>query len=248
MSIENKNAIVSGGSRGIGRAITEKLVQNGVNVTFTYKENEKAADETLQACKDYKGNIYACKVDVTDYDEVLSFANKIGRGSKSIDILINNAGVRSDKSLLFMSKEEWEKVLMTNLTGGFYLIKAVLPYMLKQRSGRIVNISSVSGIVGLAGQVNYSASKAGLIGLTKALSKEVSSFGVCINAIAPGPVETDMLKGMPEKAYEGLLERIPAKRTCTAEEVAMLAHVLIDNELTPDYLTGQVISLDGGGF
>lgn len=160
--------------------------------------------------------------------------------------MVNNAGIRMDRTLLYMEEREWEEVLGVNLTGVFHVTKAVIPHMLKARRGRIVNIGSVSGIQGLSGQTNYSAAKAGLHGFTKALAKETASYGIAVNAVAPGPVETEMLQGLSEEYLERLLSGVPTKRLCLPEEVAMLVRFLLDETMSPDYLTGQVLALDGG--
>ncbi len=246
MSLHNKCIILTGGSRGIGKAIVQLLVSKGANVIFTYNKDTDAAKTVEKHCNQYRGKAKAYQLNSRNYDDIQEFINEVYQSYGDIEVLINNAGIRKDKSLLFMEKDEWEEVINTNLTGVFNMTKAILPYLLKKRNGRIVNISSISGVSGLAGQTNYSSSKAGVIGFTKALAKEVASFGISINAIAPGPVETDMLQGLPKDVVDKLLQGVPIKRMCTPYEVAMLVNVLADEELTPKYLTGQVISLDGG--
>lgn len=246
MGLQNKNVIVTGGSRGIGRATVELLMSKGANVFFTYKDDIDSATSLEELSKDYVGNAKAYKVDIINYNEVLSFASDYIQTYGTIDVLINNAGIRKDRTLLYMDKEDWDDVVHTNLTGVFNMTKAFLPYMLKNRSGRIINLSSVSGISGLSGQTNYSSTKAGIIGFTKALAKEIASFHICVNAIAPGPVETDMLNGLSQSIKSKLLANIPIKRMCKPVEVAMTMNFLADDELSPPYLTGQVITLDGG--
>lgn len=246
MSLHNKNIIVTGGSRGIGKAIVELLVSKGANIFFTYNTDTIAAETVEKQSEQYIGTAKAYQINSKNYDDIQKFINEIYKNYGDIEVLINNAGIRKDKSLLYMEKDEWDEVIDTNLTGSYNMTKAIMPYLLKKRNGRIINISSISGVSGLAGQTNYSASKAGVIGFTKALAKEVASSGISINAIAPGPVETDMLHGLSEEAVNKLLQNVPIKRMCTPNEVAMLVNVLADDELTPKYLTGQVISLDGG--
>jgi len=246
MSLQDKNIIVTGGSRGIGRAIVELFISKGANVIFTYFENDIAAKNIEELSDKYSGKAKACQVDIKDYRRVKQFLQEILLDIGSIDVLVNNAGIRKDKSLLYMEEEEWNEVIQTNLTGVFYMTRSIIPYMLTRRRGRIVNISSISGISGLPGQTNYSSSKAGIIGFTKALAKETAPYGISINAIAPGPVETEMLGGLPKAAMDKLLINVPIKRMCTPNEVAMMANVMVDEELSPWYLTGQVISLDGG--
>ena len=237
MSLKNKNIIITGGSRGIGKAIALLFLSKGANVFFTYVNNESV---------EYDESIKAYQVDSKDYNSVKYFISEFVKQYKEIDVLVNNAGIRRDKSLLLMEKEDWDNVIETNLNGAFHITKAVIPHMLKSKRGRITNISSVSGINGIAGQTNYSASKAGMIGFTKALAKEVATYGICVNAIAPGPVETKMLDGLKKEYIERLLNNVPINRLCSPGEVAMVANFLADDELSPSYLTGQVISLDGG--
>lgn len=246
MSLQNKNIIVTGGSRGIGKAIVELLVLKGANVIFTYNKDIESAKNVEKHCMNYIGTAKAYKVDIKDYSDVSSFIHDIIQSYESIDVVINNAGIRKDKSLLYMEKQDWEDVLNTNLTGVFCMTKAILPYMLKKRNGRIINISSISGINGLSGQTNYSSSKAGIIGFTKALAKEVAPFHICVNGIAPGPVETEMLNSLSKDLISNLLSNIPIKRMCTPVEVAMTTNFLADDELSPKYLTGHILSLDGG--
>jgi 3-oxoacyl-[acyl-carrier protein] reductase len=246
MSLKGKNVIVTGGSRGIGKAIVELLVSKGANVIFTYYKEEALAKELESFSCQHSACAKAYKLNIMQYDKVLEFAGTIAKQYKHIDVIINNAGIRKDKSLLYMDKSDWEDVINTNLTGVFNMTKSLMPYLLKERKGRIINISSVSGINGLPGQTNYSSSKAGIIGFTKALAKEVASFGLSINAVAPGPVETDMLDGLSDTVKKNLIQNVPIKRMCTPKEIAMMVHVLADDELTPQYLTGQVISIDGG--
>ncbi|MDF2803990.1 MAG: 3-oxoacyl-(acyl-carrier-protein) reductase [Anaerocolumna sp.] len=246
MSLLGKNVIITGGTGGIGQAAVELLFLKGANVFFTYNSSSDNVRE-LEGLKQYQNGIIAgYKVDIKNYSEVDNFIHEMAKNNRRIDVIINNAGITKDKTLIYMEKEEWDDVISTNLTSVFNMSKAVLPYMLKQRGGRIINISSVSGINGLPGQTNYSSSKAGMIGFTKALAKELASFHICVNAIAPGPVDTRLLEGLSVKMKEGLLSNVPIKRMCKTEEVAMVMNFLADEELSPEYLTGQVITLDGG--
>lgn len=247
MSLVNKTIIITGGSCGIGKAVVELLSAKGANVVFTYLKNEADAKKIVASCRGNAGHIQSYGVDVKDYGDVKELINKVIREYKHIDVIVNNAGIKKDKSLLYMEPSDWDDVMNTNLTGVFNVVKSAMPYLLKQRKGRIINMGSVSGISGLAGQTNYSSSKAGIIGFTKALAKEVATYNICVNTIAPGPVETKMLKDLSKEHLEKLLKSIPMKRMCTPREVAMTVNFLADEELSPPYLTGQVITLDGGG-
>lgn len=222
------------------------LAQKGATIIFTYKDNATAAQKVVAFYRESGNRVVAYKVDTRDYDKLNLFAKDILKEYGNIDAVVNNAGIRKDKTVLFMEQDDWQKVLQTNLTGVFNTTKVILPYMLKRNKGRIINIASISGINGLSGQTNYSASKAGIIGFTKALAKEVAGCGISVNAVAPGAVSTEMLEGLPKYAFDKLLNNIPLNRVCRPEEVAMLVNALADEEITPQYLTGQVIALDGG--
>ena len=246
MSLENRVVIITGGSGGIGRELVKKFAAARAVVVYTYRQ-KNIEEELLQQWKEeYGACIEGYQLDITKGQQVREVIRKIAEHHTEISVLINNAGIRRDKTLLYMSEEEWEEVLQTNLTGTFWVTRTVIPYFLKQKRGRIIQISSISGINGLAGQVNYASSKAGLIGFTKALAKEVAPYGICVNAIAPGPVQTEMLEGLAGKHIDKLLGNIPLGRVCSPEEVARMVYVMADEELTPQYLTGQVIALDGG--
>lgn len=246
MSLKGKVAIVSGGSRGIGKAVTLDLAGKGANVIFLYRQNTAEADSVMKSADGMEGKVCAVKADIENAEEVRRTVKKIAADWGTVDILINNAGIRRDRTIAFLSEEDWKDVIDTNVSGLFYLTQSAIYYMLKSRRGRIVNISSVSGIDGIAGQTNYSASKAAVIGFSRALAKEVAPFGVRVNVIAPGGVQTDMTENMNSKGREKLLEAVPVKRFCKPEEVARLAAFLADEEGSPDYLTGSVIALDGG--
>ncbi len=235
-----KAAIVTGGSRGIGRAIVKALAEAGYNVAFSYASNQAAAEEVEAMVKGFGVDALAVKSDaasVTDAQALIEQAHKrFGR----IDALVNNAGITRDGLLMRMSDEDWAKVIDTNLAGAFYTCRAASRIMLKQRSGTIVNISSVVGVFGNAGQANYAASKAGLIGFTKSLAKEFGSRGVTANVVAPGFIETDMTESVPK---EQLLQHIPLGRLGAPEDIAKAVLFLITSG---DYITGQVIHVDGG--
>jgi len=240
--LRDKVAVVTGGTRGIGRAIVFELIQNGAKVLFTYLKSDESAGIIMDEIKELRGESEAIKADVRIYDEakktVEEAINKFGK----IDILVNNAGITKDKSLMMMEPSEWIDVINTNLTGYFNMAKACIVTMMKQKSGVIVNISSISGVVGMPRQVNYSAAKAGEIGLTKSLAKEVASYGIRVNAIAPGFIETDMVKNLKQK--DELMKMIPFSRFGKPEEVAKVVTFLASERSA--YITGQVIKVDGG--
>jgi len=242
MLLKDKIAIVTGGTRGIGRAIVFELIQNGAKVLFTYLKSDKSAGIILDEIKELKGEAEAVKADVRLYDEakkvIEETLNKFGK----IDILVNNAGIIKDKSLMMMEPSEWLDVINTNLTGYFNMSKACIVSMMKQKSGVIINISSVSGVVGMPRQVNYSAAKAGEIGLTKSLAKEVASYGIRVNAVAPGFIETDMTKDLKQK--DELMKMIPSGRFGKPEEVAKVVSFLASEQ--SGYINGQVLKVDGG--
>ncbi|MDP3791297.1 MAG: 3-oxoacyl-[acyl-carrier-protein] reductase [Candidatus Omnitrophota bacterium] len=242
MLLKDKVAIVTGGTRGIGRAIVFELIQNGAKVLFTYLKSDESAGIMLDEIKELKGEAEAIKADVRLYEEakrtVEETINKFGK----VDILVNNAGITKDKALMMMDPSEWLDVINTNLTGYFNMSKACIVSMLKQKSGVIVNISSVSGVVGMPRQANYSAAKAGEIGLTKSLAKEVGPYGIRVNAIAPGFIDTDMTKDLKQK--DELLKMIPFGRFGKPEEVAKVATFLASEKSS--YINGQVLKVDGG--
>jgi len=242
MLLEDKIAIVTGGTRGIGRAIVFDLIQNGAKVLFTYLKSDESAGIILDEIKELKGEAEAIKADVRLYDEakktVEETINKFGK----IDILVNNAGIIKNKSLMMMEPSEWLDVINTNLTGYFNMAKACIVTMLKQKSGVIINISSIAGVVGMPRQVNYSSAKAGELGLTKSLAKEVASYGIRVNAVAPGFIDTDMTKDLKQK--EELIKMIPFGRFGKPEEVAKVVTFLASER--SGYITGQVLKVDGG--
>lgn len=242
VSLKDKVAIVTGGSRGIGKAIVLELIRNGSKVVFTYLKSDEAARNLVNEIKKAGGDAETVKSNASDFEEakkVVEFAvSKYGK----LDILVNNAGVIKDKALMMMDPSEWHEVIDTNLTGYFNMAKACIVTMLKQKSGNIVNISSVAGVVGIARQTNYSSAKAGIIGLTKSLAKEVAAYGIRVNAVAPGYIETDMTKDLKQK--EELVKMIPEGRFGNPGEVAAAVSFLASDR--SDYITGQVIKVDGG--
>lgn len=231
--------LVTGASRGIGRGIAIGLRNKGYTVIANYNKSEKQAMELKEQ---YDIDIY--KADVTNRDEVKAMVQYCLDKYGKIDVLVNNAGITKDTLLMRMKKEDFEEVIDINLVGTFNVTKNVISYMLKARSGRIINISSVVGIAGNAGQTNYSASKAGIIGFTKSLAKEVASRGILVNAIAPGFIETDMTEVLKDEIKDEIAKSIPLKRMGTSKDVANVVKFLVSEESS--YITGQVINVDGG--
>lgn len=242
--LTGKIAVVTGASRGIGRAVALKLATEGATVIINYNGSKDRALEVKQEIEEKGGiaDLYQC--DVSDFAKCESFITDIIKQYKGIDILVNNAGITRDGLLMKMSEEDFDKVMDTNLKGAFNTTRFASRQMLKQRSGRIINMASVVGVTGNAGQVNYAASKAGIIGLTKAAARELASRGVTVNAIAPGFIETDMTKDLPEKVKADSVSQIPLGRFGTPEHVAATAAFLASEEA--EYITGQVIHVDGG--
>ena len=243
MHLSDKVAIVTGSGRGIGAAIAKKLASHGAKIALVdINENDLSArkDEIISD----GGSAEFFKCDVSDWDDVKQTADKIVEKFGRIDILVNNAGITRDNLIMRMTPDDWDIVLAVNLKGAFLFTKAVIRPMMKNRYGKIVNISSVVGIFGNAAQANYSASKAGLIGLTKSTAKELASRGIRCNAVAPGFIETEMTKNLPEKAVDEFLQATPLKYPGKPEDVAELVMFLCSPE--SDYITGEVIRVDGG--
>lgn len=238
-----KYALVTGGSRGIGKACCMRLAKMGYSILINYVSNEAAATETLNAVKALGVDAELLKFNVAKKEEVESAINQWQEKNPEefIQVLVNNAGIRKDNLMFWMSDDEWHQVTETNLNGTFYTTRAVLKYMLNKKNGRIINIVSLSGIKGMPGQANYSAAKAGVIGMTKALAQEAAKKRVTVNAIAPGFIETDMTSSLP---VEDLKKLVPLNRFGTAEEVAALVGFLASDESA--YITGEVISINGG--
>ena len=244
MKFAGKTAVVTGGSRGLGRAVCLELAKGGANVVFCYAGNEAAAKETTAACEALGAKALAIQCDVAKADEVKALMDAAVKEFGRIDILVNNAGITRDGLLMMMKEEDFDAVIAANLKGTFLCMKAVSRIMMKQRYGRIVNLSSVVGLRGNAGQVNYAASKAGVVGMTKSLAKELASRGVTVNAIAPGFIATDMTAAMTDVAKEATLASIPLQRLGAPEDVAHAVAFLASDEAA--YITGQVLCVDGG--
>ncbi|SHM28073.1 3-oxoacyl-ACP reductase FabG [Mucilaginibacter sp. OK098] len=237
-----KCALITGGSRGIGKAICIKLGAQGYYVLVNYKSNIEEAEKTLALIKENGGNGELMPFDVADKEQIKQLGNWIeANEDKYIEVLVNNAGIRDDSLMAWMAEEQWDNVLKTNLDSFFYVTRLVLNSMLTRKYGRIINIVSLSGLKGLAGQTNYSAAKAGVIGATKALAQEIARQGITVNALAPGFIKTDMTEGLDEKELKMI---IPARRFGLPEEVASAAAFFASPEAA--YITGQVLSINGG--
>ena len=242
--LTGKIALVTGASRGIGAGVAKKLAENGAYVYVNYNGSKERADEVVNEITAAGGQAEAIQCDVADFDKCKEMIDKIIADKGRIDILVNNAGITRDDLLMKMSEDEFDAVISTNLKGCFNTIRHASRYLLKQRAGKIINMSSVSGVAGNAGQANYSAAKAGVIGLTKSVAKELSSRGINCNAIAPGFIETEMTAAMTDKAKEATIAAIPLGRTGQPEDIAK-AVLFLASEMS-DYITGQVINVDGG--
>ena len=244
MSLDGKVAIVTGGRRGIGRAIAEKLASQGADIVLGDRQVDEAVTAAEQIAAQTGRRVQPCLVDVADFQSAQDMVACAMEDFGHVDILVNNAGITRDTLILRMKEEDWDAVLGVNLKGAWNCAKAVVRPMMKQRSGRIINISSVSGLAGQAGQTNYSASKAGLIGFTKALAREVASRGITVNAVAPGFVPTALTENLPEDLVNGMMELIPLKRWGTPGEIAHAVAFFASDQAA--YITGQVLSVDGG--
>lgn len=242
--LEGKVAVVTGASRGIGRAIAVKLASMGAFVVINYNGSEERAREVKQEIEAENGAAAICQCDVSDYGQCETFIQNVIKEYGHIDILVNNAGVTHDGLLMKMTEEDFDRVVDTNLKGAFNTIRFASRQMLKQKSGRIINMSSVVGVTGNAGQANYAASKAGIIGLTKAAARELASRGITVNAIAPGFIETDMTSVLPEKVREASVAQIPLGGFGKPGQVAAAAAFLASEDA--GYITGQVLHVDGG--
>lgn len=242
--MKGKTALVTGGSRGIGREIALGLAARGCNVAITYISSEETALKVIDELTEYGVKAVAVKADTGNKEQVEEMVGQVVESLGKIEILVNNAGITRDNLLIRMSEEDWDQVMQTNLKGAFLTTKAVVRGMMKNRYGKIINISSVVGVMGNAGQANYSASKAGLIGLTKSTAKELASRGIRVNAIAPGFIKTDMTDALKEEVIQEMLKSIPLGYLAEPKEISKLVNFLASEE--SDYITGQVIQIDGG--
>ena len=239
-----KNAIITGGVRGIGKAIAEEFCKNGANVMLCYKSNSEAAENTAKELAKYRTKVEIMQGDVADPEYAKKVIEKTKEAFGSVDILVNNAGITNDKLLMRMTDDDFKSVIETNLNGAFYFLKEASQVMIKQRFGRIINMSSIVGVRGNPGQINYCASKAGVIGMTLSAAKELGRRGVTVNAIAPGFIDTDMTNVLTEEQKTGTLAAISLERMGTAQDIANATLFLASDSAS--YITGQVLCVDGG--
>ena len=242
--LKGKCAVITGASRGIGKCIATKFAKEGANVVINYRNNEEEALKVKQELEDLGSQVLVVKADVSELEQAENLIKEAKKEFGRVDILVNNAGITKDNLIIRMKEEDFDSVIKTNLKGAFNCLKAVTPIMLKQKYGKIVNMASVVGVVGNPGQVNYCASKAGLIGMTKSLSKEIGSRNITVNAIAPGFIDTDMTKILSDDQKKKILSQIPLNKFGNVEDIANVA-LFLGSE-NSNYITGQVIHVDGG--
>ncbi|WP_018922587.1 3-oxoacyl-[acyl-carrier-protein] reductase [Salsuginibacillus kocurii] len=242
--LTGKHALVTGGSRGIGRAIALELAASGANVAVNYSGNQEKAEEVVKACMEYGVHSFSVQADVANEKDVKAMVKQVTTEFGALDILVNNAGITKDNLLMRLKEEDWDAVMDTNLKGVFQCSKAAVRPMMKQQEATIINISSVVGVLGNAGQANYVAAKAGVIGLTKTLAREFSSRNIRVNAVAPGFIQTEMTDELGEETKEKLLAEIPLNELGQAEDVARVVRFLASEDSR--YMTGQTLHVDGG--
>ena len=242
--LKGKSAIITGASRGIGKAIAIKFAKEGANIVINYRNNEEEALKVKEELEQLGVKTLIVKADISDLKQAENLIKQAKKEFGQVDILINNAGITKDNLIIRMKESEFDQVIKINLKGAFNCLKAVTPIMLKQRSGKIVNMSSVVGVIGNPGQVNYCASKAGLIGMTKSLAREIGVRGINVNAIAPGFIDTDMTRVLTEEQKKNILSQIPLNKFGNIEDIANTALFLASEN--SNYITGQVIHIDGG--
>ena len=244
LSLAGKNALVTGGTRGIGRAIVEALARSGANVAFTYRSSSAEAEALQETLQELGVSAMALRSDAADFGAAEETVQAVVDAWGTLDVLVNNAGITRDGLLLRTREEDWDAVIGTNLKSVFNFCKAAYRPMMKQRTGKIVNMSSVVGVVGNPGQTNYAASKAGIIGFSKSLAKELGSRGITVNVVAPGYVDTDMTRSMPDAAKDAMLADVPLGRPASPDDIAACVVFLASN--AADYVTGHVLHVDGG--
>lgn len=241
---DKKIALVTGGTRGIGKKVAEKFAKEGYNLVLNYVSDNTDINSVIDSFKEYKNEVILIKADVSKFNECENLVKEAIEKFGKIDVLVNNAGVTKDGLIAMMKEDAFDRVIDVNLKGTFNMTRNVVPYMMKKRCGNIVNISSVVGVAGNAGQSNYAASKAGIIGFTKSLAKELAPRNIRVNAVAPGFIDTDMTSVLTDKVKENIYSQIPLKRMGEAEEVANVVYFLANEDSS--YITGQVINVDGG--
>jgi 3-oxoacyl-[acyl-carrier protein] reductase len=244
MLLQDKVAIVTGGTRGIGRAISLLFAEEGARVVANFSKNVEAAESLIEEAKAKKLTLGLFKADVTQFDQVKEMVEEVFRGYGRIDILVNNVGLVRDNFLMLMSDEDWDSLLKTNLTSLFYCCRAVIRKMIPERRGKIINLSSISGILGTSGQTNYAATKGGVIGFTKSLARELGPFNIQVNAVAPGLIESEVVSKMPKERVEAIIKSSSLGRMGKPEEVAQVVLFLASDRSS--YITGQTLIVDGG--
>ena len=242
--LQGKCAVITGASRGIGREIALKYAKEGANIVLNYRNSETEALQLKEELDKLGSDTLIVKANVSNFEEAEKLIKEAKEAFGRVDILVNNAGITKDNLIMRMKEEDFDSVIDVNLKGAFNCLKAVTPIMIRQKCGKIINMSSVVGVIGNAGQVNYCASKAGLIGMTKSLAREIGGKNINVNAIAPGFIDTDMTKVLSEDQKKNIISQVPLKRLGQAEDIANLALFLASNQ--SDYITGQVIHMDGG--
>lgn len=243
-SLKGKTAVVTGASRGIGKAVALKLAELGANIVINYRSSSNSVEDLIKEIESKGSKAIAVQGDVSVFLEAENIIKKTVEAFGSLDILVNNAGITKDGLIMRMKEEDFDKVIEVNLKGAFNCIRHAAPIMIKQKGGKIINMSSVVGVSGNAGQINYSAAKAGIIGMTKSAARELASRGINVNAVAPGFIKTDMTEVLSDKVKESTINSVPLKRFGTAQDVANLVAFLASP--SSDYITGQVINVDGG--
>lgn len=243
--LKEKTVIITGGSRGIGKACVTAFAREGAQVVFTYNKSSSDADALVKEIKKHTSStVYAFQADVRDYQQCRGVVENTLQKCGRLDIIVNNAGIVRDKALMMMTQEDWKDVIDTNLTGTFNMTRSAITTLLKQKSGCIINMSSVSGLAGIPRQSNYSASKAGIIGFTRSLAKEVAAYNIRVNAVCPGFISTDMVYSLKDEIRQEIMKQIPMGRLGTVEEVADLCTFIASSKAA--YMTGEVIKIDGG--